>query len=70
MKALLSDLTEQVLAGELETGPAALANQLINTRPRVVEVERKLRESEDYEARIETLEASLGDRKEGRRWRA
>ncbi len=68
LKTLLSDLTERVLGGEgvepLETGRAAVANQLINTRLRAVEVERKVKETEDLEARIEALERSRekGDR--------
>ena len=60
IKALLSDLTERVLGGEgveqLESGRAAVANQLINTRLRAIEQERKNRETEDLEARIEALE--------------
>src|SRR5918994_5184412 len=47
IKTLLEDLTEQVLVGELQTGPAAVANQLINTRLRAIEVERKIREAEE-----------------------
>jgi hypothetical protein len=58
-----------VLSGELETGRAAVANQLINTRLRVIEQERKIRETEDLEARIEALERS--QQKGGnRRWGA
>jgi hypothetical protein len=56
VKALLEDLTERVLAGELQTGPAAVANQLVNTRLRAIEQERKIKESEELEARIEALE--------------
>src|SRR5215210_1090317 len=56
LKALLEDLTEQVLAGDLETGRAAVANQLINTRLRAIEVERKIREAEEIEERIASLE--------------
>src|SRR5215203_746971 len=49
LKTLLSDLTDKVLAGNLETGRAAVANQLINTRLRAIEVERKIREAEKIE---------------------
>ena len=42
IKALLSDLTDRVIGSEgvepLETGRAAVANQLINTRLRAIEV--------------------------------
>jgi hypothetical protein len=56
IKVLLEDLTERVLSGELETGRAAVANQLINTRLRAIEQERKVRELEDVLVRIEVLE--------------
>ncbi len=62
IKALLSDLTEQVLSGELPTGPAAVANQLINTRLRAIEVERKIREAEEIEERLEAIERVLKGR--------
>ena len=67
IKALLEDLTERVLSGELETGPAAVANQLVNTRLRVIEQERKNKETEELEARIEALERTQ-ERGAGR-WR-
>ena len=71
IKALLSDLTDRVLGGEgvepLETGRAAVANQLLNTRLRAVEVERKIRETEELERRLEALEEALGHQKGGRR---
>lgn len=70
IKAKLSDLTDQVLAGEVETGRAAVANQLINTRLRAVELERKIREAEELEARIEELERAAEDQGGGRRWGA
>jgi hypothetical protein len=70
IKRLLEDLTSRVLRAEgtepLDTGPAAVANQLINTRLRAIEQERKIRETEDLEARIEALERA--QEKGGRRW--
>jgi hypothetical protein len=71
IKALLEDLTERVLSGELETGRAAVSNQLINTRLRAIEQERKNKETEDLEARIEALEEKLPKvqpMKGARRW--
>ncbi len=63
VKGLLSDLTDRVLGAEgadpLQTGPASVANQLINTRLRAVELERKAREVDELEARLEELEAAL-----------
>ncbi len=64
IKTLLTNLTDRVLGGEgveaLETGRAAVANQLVNTRLRAVELERKIRESDELEARIEELEQAAG----------
>jgi hypothetical protein len=72
IKTMLRDLAEGVLAGEVETGRAAVANQLVNTRLRALEIERKIREADEMEARIEELErASEEDRKGGHgRWGA
>jgi hypothetical protein len=69
IKALCEDLTSRVLSGELLPGPAAVANQLINTRLRAIEQERKNREAEDLEARIEALERAQGQ-KGARKWGA
>jgi LPS O-antigen subunit length determinant protein (WzzB/FepE family) len=60
IKAQLKDLAEAVLAGELETGRAAVANQLINTSLRAIELERKIRETDELEARVEALEQQKG----------
>jgi hypothetical protein len=68
IKTQLQDLTEQVLAGDLLPGPAAVANQLINTRLRAIEQERKNRETQDLEARIEALEHTQERAKGARRW--
>jgi len=65
IKAQLEDLADQVLSGELETARAAVANQLINTRLRAIELERKVRETEEFAERLERLE-----REEARRWGA
>ncbi len=67
LKAQLQDLTTDVLAGELETGRAAVANQLINTRLRAVELERKIKETDELEARLDALEQARGG---GSRWGA
>ena len=70
VKRQLQDLTRDVLSGELETGRAAVANQLINTRLRATEQERKIKETEDLEARIEALEDLQPAKSKGaHRWR-
>jgi hypothetical protein len=66
LKAQLQDLTKDVLAGEIETGRAAVANQLINTLIRAIEQERKMRELGELAERLEALEEVLrGRRKVG-----
>ena len=67
---MLRDLAERVLAGEVETGRAAVTNQLTNTRLRAVEIERKIREADEMEARIEELERATEDQKGGHGWGA
>jgi hypothetical protein len=62
LKAQLVDLTKGVLSGEIETGRASVANQLINTRLRAIEVERKVREAEELEERLEAIERVLKGR--------
>ena len=49
----------------METGPAAIANQLMNTRLRIVELERRWKETGELENRMEALEAVLKGRKAG-----
>ena len=66
LKAQLKDLIKDVLSGEIETGRAAVANQLINTLIRAIEQERKMRELGELVERLEALEEVLrGRRKVG-----
>jgi hypothetical protein len=73
IKELLATLTGRVLGEDgtapLGTGAAAVANQLANTRLRTIEVERKMKETDDLERRIEELEATNAG-KGGKRWPA
>ena len=55
----LEDLAADALAGVVERGVAAVVNQIINSRLRAVEIERKIREAEELEARLEALEDVL-----------
>ncbi len=59
LKTRLSDLADDVLAGRVDRGDAAVAGQLLNTVIRAVGVELKVREQLDHEARLEELEAML-----------
>lgn len=74
IKTLLSELTDRVLGREetepLRIGAATAANQLINTRLRAVELERKVREQEELIERIEELERAAAGQRGGGRWGA
>ena len=71
LKRQLEDLAADVLSGKVERANAVVVNQLINTRARLIELERKIREQEEIEERLERLEQAQGERKEGgRRWGA
>ncbi len=67
IKALCEDLTERVLAGELPTGPVAVANQLINTRLRAVEAGRRAKEQEEILPSLEALERARKQESRGGR---
>src|SRR5215218_5564853 len=70
LHALLEDLTERVIDGELETSRGAVANQLIGTRIRLLEYERRLKELEELEERLEALEQAQeeANQRGQRRW--
>ena len=74
IKALLKTLTDRVIGAEdatpLSPSAAAVAGQLINARLRAVEVERKIKETEEIEARLEVLERDGEQQKGGRKWGA
>jgi len=65
---LLEDLANRVIEGTLETSRGAVANQLIGTRIRLLEYERRLKEQEELEGRLEELEAILTQRKDVSGW--
>jgi hypothetical protein len=65
LKAQLDDLARDVLSGELETGRAAVVNQVLNTRLRAIEQERKMRETVDLEERLAELEEAAAQRMGG-----
>jgi len=56
LRSRLLELSEQVLDGEVEGKRAAIVGQLYNVAIRAVEVQRKVHETEELEARIEALE--------------
>ena len=62
VKAILRELTEDVLSGKRNTSIATVANLVLNTRLRAVELERKWREVQELEGRLEALEGVLKGR--------
>ena len=71
LKDQLATLADDVLAGRVDRGEAAVVNQIINTRARLVEIERKVKEADELEARLEALEENMQrNQKGGNRWRA
>ena len=65
LKAQLKKLAADVLSGEVDRGAAAVVNQILNTRARLIELERKIKEAEELEARLEALEDVLKTRRTG-----
>jgi hypothetical protein len=65
LKKQLRDLAADVLTGEVGRSEAAVVNQILNTRARLIELERKIREQEELEARLEALEDVLKARRTG-----
>jgi len=70
IKTRLSDLADDVLAGAVDRGDAAVAGQLLNTYLRAVSVELKAREQLELIERLEALEEALEHKNGGRRWGA
>ncbi len=65
VKAWLLKLASDVEAGKLEAKDGAVVSQILNVFLRSVEVERKLKEAEELEERLEALEDVLKGRKAG-----
>jgi hypothetical protein len=57
IKRLLKDLYSGVLEGRVERAAAAVANQIANTRLRALEVERRIRDHDELEERLDEIEA-------------
>lgn len=65
LKNELEDLASGVLEGRIERGDAVVVNQILNTRARLIELERKVREQEELEERLAALEQAT--QSQGRR---
>jgi hypothetical protein len=66
IKARLSGLADDVLAGEVDKGVAAVASQVLNVYLRALTVELKVREQQEITERLEELETLLEQRREAR----
>jgi len=69
LKRRISEVVDAVLEGSQDRGRAAVAIQGFNALRGVLELERKIRETEELEVRIEELERTTDEHK-GRRWGA
>ena len=59
IKGRLKDLYAAVLEGRAERAAAAVANQIANTQLRAIELERRVREQDELEERLDELEGLL-----------
>ena len=66
VKGQLQELVSQVRAGELDHKVAAVCGQLLNYLVRTVLAEVEVRESQEFEARLEEVEAAIEAQKSQR----
>ena len=67
LKRRISEVIDAVLEGSQDRGRAAVAIQGFNALRGVLELERKIREAEELEARLAVLEEALGQDEGGSR---
>ena len=70
IKARLKEIAEDVIDGTLQTGQGSVVSQIYGVLLRAIEQERKIKELEEFEARIEALEQAQQQGGGSRRWRA
>ena len=63
VKTQLQTLVDRVLSGEVARADASVCGQLLNVKLRALEQERKMKEVEELEERLEVLEEVLKRRK-------
>ena len=71
VKEQLQNLADRVLSGELDRGAGSVVSQILNIKLRALELERRIREAEEFEERVAALEAALAEqsgREHHRRW--
>jgi hypothetical protein len=62
------DLYEAVLAGQVDRSAAAVCNQIANSMLRAVEFERRVKEQDDLEIRLDELAGLLEEAEERSRY--
>ena len=62
LKDQLASLADDVLTGRVDTKVGAVVNQIVNTRLRAVEVERRVQETEVLANRVSELESLVRER--------
>jgi hypothetical protein len=62
VKRQLQELTDRILSGEVDRANAAVCGQLLNVKLRALEQERRWREIEELEARLQAMEGVLKSR--------
>lgn len=67
LKKQLEDLAAGVLDGTVERANAAVVNQILTTRARLIDLEKKIKENEELETRLAALEEQTQG---GRSWPA
>jgi hypothetical protein len=59
LKDRLEGLADDVLAGRVQPKAGAVVTQIVSAYSRLMELERKIRENEEFEARIAALEEKI-----------
>jgi LPS O-antigen subunit length determinant protein (WzzB/FepE family) len=70
IKRQLQGLADNVLDGSVDRSDASVAGQLLNILLRAVEVERKAKETDELEERLEALERAQQEGGRSKRWGA
>ena len=65
IKCRLSDLADDVLAGEVNKGVGAVASQILNVYLRAISVELDVQERQELVGRLDALEEALKARRKG-----
>ncbi len=67
LRAQLEDLSNDILAATIEPKVGAVVNQILNTRVRLIETERRWRESDELAREVEELREMVSRDSEARR---